>query len=99
MNTILLTVVFLGTTGALSATLLYAVFKKFEIHEDPRLNQIQEILPAANCGACGYLSCSGFAAACVESDSLDGLFCPVGKNKLMRQVAELLGKTLETLKR
>jgi len=95
MNTILVTVIFLGTTGALSAIILYAVSKKFEVYEDLRLNQIQKILPDVNCGACGFPGCNGFAAACVEADSLEGLYCPVGKNKLMRQVAELLEKTLD----
>ena len=93
---ILLTVIFLGTIGALSAIILFAVSKKFEVYEDPRINQIREILPAANCGGCGYPGCSGFAAACVKADKLDGLLCPVGGSSLMQQVAEALGKTVET---
>ena len=89
---ILLAIIFLGTIGALSAIILFVVSKKFEVYEDPRINQIQEILPAANCGGCGYPGCSGFAVACVKADNLEGLVCPVGGNNLMQQVAEVLGK-------
>lgn len=89
---ILIAVISLGAIGAIGAVVLYAASKKFEVYEDPRIAQVQEILPAANCGGCGYPGCGGFAAACVKSDSLDGLFCPVGGNDTMNQVASILGR-------
>ncbi len=95
MNLILLAIISLGAIGALGAIILFVVSKKFEVYEDPRNGQIQEILPAANCGGCGYPGCSGFAAACVKADSLEGLLCPVGGPGLMQQIAETLGKTVE----
>jgi len=91
---ILSAIIILGAIGALSAIILFVVSKKFEIYEDPRIGQIQEMLPAANCGGCGYPGCGGFAAACVNSNSLEGLICPVGGNSLMQQIAEVLGKTV-----
>ena len=45
----------------------------------PRIAQVGEVLPQANCGGCGYPGCSGFADACVKAGSLDGKFCPVGR--------------------
>ena len=95
MSLILLAIISLGTIGAVGAVILYFVSKKFEVYEDPRIGQVQEILPAANCGGCGYPGCSGFAAACVKSDSLDGLFCPVGGAETMQNVAKILGKAVE----
>lgn len=89
-------VVFLSVVGAGSAVLLYLVAKKFHVEEDPRVEQVNEALPGANCGACGYPGCSGFAAACVQSDTLDGLFCTVGGNDTMLKVANILGRTAVT---
>ncbi len=92
---ILSAIILLGTIGALSAVVLFVVSKKFEVYEDPRIGQIQEILPAANCGACGYPGCNAFAEACVKVGSLEGLRCPVGGNNVMSQVTEILGKNVE----
>ncbi len=89
---ILIAVISLGVIGAIGAIILYLASKKFEVYEDPRIAQVQEILPAANCGGCGYPGCSGFATACVNSESLDGLFCPVGGSEVMGKVAGILGK-------
>ncbi|GHV50966.1 ferredoxin [Bacteroidia bacterium] len=82
----------LGGIGITSSVLLYVTSKKFKVYEDPLIGQVQEALPAANCGGCGYPGCAGFALACVNSDSLDGLLCPVGGADVMNRVAILLGK-------
>lgn len=92
MNPLLATILVLGILAILAAVLLYVVSKKFEVYEDPRIGQVGEVLPQANCGGCGYPGCGGFAAACVAADSLDGLFCPVGGAPVMAQVAEILGQ-------
>ncbi len=96
MNLILLAIISLGAIGTIGAIILYVVSKKFEVYEDPRIGKIQEILPAANCGGCGYPGCSGFASACVTSSSLDNLFCPVGGQDTMSKVAGILGKTVNS---
>lgn len=94
MNFILIAVIVLGGIALVSAVVLYVCSKKFAVHEDPRLAQVAEILPGANCGGCGYPGCSGMAAALVkgaDAGSLDGLYCPVGGAGVMGQVADLLG--------
>lgn len=94
MNFILIAVIVLGGIALVSAVVLYVCSKKFAVHEDPRLAQVAEILPGANCGGCGYPGCSGMAAALVkgaDAGSLEGLYCPVGGAGMMGQVADLLG--------
>lgn len=86
------TIIFLAIVGALAAVLLYVVSKKFHVEEDPRIEQVNEVLPGANCGGCGYPGCSGFARACVEAEDMDGLFCTVGGNDTMLKVADILGR-------
>ncbi len=84
-------VIVLGTIGALAAVILYFAAQKFKVYEDPRIDEVEESLPAANCGGCGFPGCRGFADACVKADTLDGLNCPVGGAEVMAKVAGILG--------
>lgn len=92
MNIVLIAIILLGVIGGVSAIILYIVAQKFKVVEDVRIDRVEEMLPAANCGGCGYPGCRGFAEACVKADSLDGLNCPVGGDVVMAGVAALLGK-------
>ena len=91
MDLILVAVISLGAIGLIAAVILYAASKKFAVYEDPRIAQVAEVLPQANCGGCGYPGCSGFAAACVKAGSLEGKLCPVGGQPTMEKVAGILG--------
>ena len=96
MNSILIAVIVLGGIGLVSALVLFVASKKFAVHEDPRIGQVAEVLPQANCGGCGYPGCSGFAGACVkaaDAGSLEGYLCPVGGQPVMEKVAGILGMT------
>jgi Na+-translocating ferredoxin:NAD+ oxidoreductase RNF subunit RnfB len=74
---------------------LYVVAQKFKVYEDPRIDQVEEALPAANCGGCGYPGCRGFAEALVKADDLSQFYCPVGGNEVMQEVAKILGQEIE----
>jgi Na+-translocating ferredoxin:NAD+ oxidoreductase RNF subunit RnfB len=90
---IIYTIVTVCSIGLISAVILYIAAQKFKVFEDPRINQVEEILPSANCGGCGYPGCRNFAESCVKAEDLSELYCPVGGNDLMKHVAEILGKT------
>ena len=66
MNFILIAVIVLGAIALISAIVLYAVSKKFAVQEDPRIGQVVELLPGANCGGCGFAGCAGMADALVK---------------------------------
>lgn len=95
MNIILLSVIILGLIGILAGVILFFIAQKFKVYEDPKIDEVEVSLPAANCGGCGFPGCRNFAEACVKAESLDDLFCPVGGNDTMSKVAEILGKTIE----
>ena len=92
-STIIVTIVSLSLLAAVSAVILYFVAQKFQVEEDPRIDEIQGMLPSANCGGCGFAGCRNFAESLVVSETFDGLNCPVGGNKLMKSLAKMLGKT------
>jgi len=92
MNTVLVTIISFALIGSIAGVILFLIAKRFRVVEDPRIDAVQEVLPGANCGGCGYPGCRGFAESCVKADSLSDLFCPVGGNSVMEQVAKILGK-------
>lgn len=93
MSVLLTAVATLSAIGAGSAAILFLVGQRFKVEEDPRVEEVQEALPAANCGGCGFPGCASFAVACVKEETLDGLNCPVGGQETMNRVATILGQT------
>lgn len=89
--TIIWTIVVITLLGVLLAAVLFLVAQKFRVEEDPRIDEIEKLMPGANCGGCGFAGCRAFADSCVKAGNLDNNFCPVGGNETMKQVAAVLG--------
>lgn len=81
----------LGTLSIVAAIILYFVAQKFKVFEDPRIDDVEEILPSANCGGCGYAGCRAFAEALVKAGTMEGFNCPVGGSDVMVDVGKALG--------
>ncbi|HLO59913.1 MAG TPA: Fe-S cluster domain-containing protein [Bacteroidales bacterium] len=96
VTTIIYTILSLSLLGAVAAVVLYFVAQRFKVFEDPRIDQVEAELPAANCGGCGFAGCRNLAETLVKSESFDGLFCPVGGNTVMARIAEVLGRQAVT---
>ncbi len=94
MNIIVITIITLVALGGISAVILYFVAQKFKVYEDPKIDEVEEVLPAANCGGCGYPGCRGFAEALVKADDISAMNCPVGGAAVMDTVAQILGKAV-----
>ena len=89
MTVAIATLVLFGLT-LIFATLLGVAKEKLRVEEDPRIGQITEVLPSANCGGCGFAGCADFAKAVVEQRApCDG--CPVGGSAVAKKVAAILG--------
>ena len=74
MNPILLAVIFVTAIGLLCAIMLVLAAKFMAVKVDERVTEVREVLPGANCGACGYPGCDGYAAALVE-DGAEPTLC------------------------
>jgi Na+-translocating ferredoxin:NAD+ oxidoreductase subunit B len=92
-HVVITTIITLTLLGLFSSVILYFIAQKFRVSEDPRIDEVQALLPAANCGGCGFAGCRNFAEALVSRETLDGLNCPVGGNSVMAEAAKFLGKT------
>ncbi|MDR0361360.1 MAG: RnfABCDGE type electron transport complex subunit B [Planctomycetota bacterium] len=76
--------------GALLALVLAIASRKFAVETDPRVKQVNETLPGANCGGCGYAGCAAYAEAVVLGGA-DPTLCAPGGAKTGLAIAEILG--------
>lgn len=83
-------VVALGALSLVLATLLVAANRQLHVEEDPRIDVVEELLPHANCGACGYPGCRPFAEAVVSGDAPPGR-CTVSSPEGHLAIANYLG--------
>jgi Na+-translocating ferredoxin:NAD+ oxidoreductase subunit B len=79
----------MGGMGVLLAALLALADKKLYVWEDPRIAQVEALLPHANCGGCGFPGCRMFAEKCVEGVIAPGK-CNVNTAEGIHAIAELL---------
>lgn len=93
-NTVLISILSMGGLGlVLSGGLAYAS-KKLAVETDPRVEQIMEALPGANCGACGFPGCSGLANAIAENKASVSA-CTVGGPAVAETIALIMGVEAE----
>lgn len=66
--------------------------KKLAVSRDERIDQVKDCLSGANCGACGYAGCDGFATALVEGKA-ELSSCNATSKEKKEEIAEILGLT------
>lgn len=76
--------------GVVLATIVAVANKKLYVFEDPRVDRIVELLPGANCGACGVAGCRAFAEALVEGKVVPAQ-CAANVAENIKAIAQLLG--------
>ena len=60
------------------------------VNKDPRILEVSDSLPGANCGACGLPGCTAYAEKIVEYD-MDITLCPVGGAETVDAIAKIMG--------
>ncbi len=97
MNPVFLSsVIGLGILGLTFGAILAIAAKKFAVDVDPRIEAINEELPAANCGGCGYPGCVGYAEALVVKSESTTL-CSPGGVETVEAIAKILGIEAEEM--
>jgi len=79
--------------GGLLALFLAIASKKLYVYEDPRIEQVEALLPHSNCGACGTAGCHNFAEQAVAGQIEPGR-CSVNSPDQNKNIAALLGVAL-----
>ena len=90
MGEILIGIAVLGGLGLVFGLILAAASKVFHVETDPRLDKLNECLPGANCGGCGYAGCGGYAEAVLNGEAEIGL-CASGGNECAQMMGEIMG--------
>ena len=95
---ILTAVALLGGLGLLFGLALGAASKVFYVETDPRLDQLNECLPGANCGGCGYPGCGGYAEAVLKGEAEIGL-CASGGTECAQAMGQIMGVKVADVQR
>ena len=82
-----------GAVGGLTVvltSLLVLANRWLHVEEDPRIDAVEDLLPHANCGACGLPGCRPFAEALVAGETQPGK-CTVNSPQGHARIAAYLG--------
>ena len=88
---ILYAILIVGGIGLVLGAALAIVSAVMAVPSDKRADDITELLPGANCGACGFSGCSGYAAALASGKTDSTNLCKPGGNDVAKKVAAYLG--------
>ncbi len=81
---------FMASLGVLLAGALALAQRKFYVYEDPRIDEVERLLPGTNCGACGTAGCRQFSLALIAGDKIPAN-CTVSTREQALAIASYLG--------
>ena len=88
----------LGALGVAFGLGLALAARFFHVDEDPRVNEVHELLPGVDCGACGFPGCRGYAEAVVKGEAGPSE-CAPGGAQTAQAVAAYMGLEAEVKER
>jgi electron transport complex protein RnfB len=94
-NATIYALVGLGGLGLLMGVVLAIASLKLSVKVDPREEQIRGVLPGANCGACGFPGCDGYAAAAARGEAPLNA-CTLGGQDVASRIGEIMGQEVST---
>ncbi len=91
---IIIAIAIVGGLGLIFGLVLAFASKVFHVEVDPKIEQINEVLPGANCGACGLPGCGGYAEAIVNEGVAINR-CAPGGAAVVEKIAQIMGMTAD----
>lgn len=91
MSPILLAVIIVSAIGLIAGLGLAIASIVMAVPVDEKAEKIREALPGANCGACGFSGCDGYAAALSEGKTTDTALCAPGGSAVSKEIAAIAG--------
>lgn len=95
---VLYAILIISSIGLISGVVLALASKFFAVKTDERQERIRACLPGANCGACGYAGCDGYAAAINEGSAKPDLCIP-GASATAAALSTVLGIEIKSEKK
>ena len=92
---ILMPTILIGVLSLVFGVMLAWFSQKFAVEVNPLVQKIEEILPGANCGACGFPGCSTLAEKIAIGETPPDA-CPVGGPKVWTELSALVGKEVDS---
>lgn len=83
----------ISATGAIIGIFLGLAAKKLEVAVDEREQQVRDLLPGNNCGACGYAGCDNCAQAIAAGEAPANV-CPIANSEAHEQIAQVMGANI-----
>ncbi|MCB0289192.1 MAG: RnfABCDGE type electron transport complex subunit B [Calditrichaeota bacterium] len=83
-------IAFIAGLSITLAVILAVANARLKVYEDPRIDRVTDMLPGANCGACGLPGCRAFAEQ-VVGGAVQPSGCPVGGVDTANSIAGYLG--------
>jgi len=88
-------IIFMTVLGLSLAVILSIANKYLFVYEDPRIDEVDEMLPHNNCGACGVPGCRTFAEHLVNGETIPAK-CTVNTKEGNQLIADYLGVDMGT---
>ena len=98
MEAIWLAVGVAAAVAALAGVILAVASVALAVPKDEKVEALREALPGANCGACGFSGCDGYAEAMAHDGAAVGL-CSPGGEACVAATSEILGVTGSVVKK
>lgn len=95
---IIIAIAILGGLALVFGLVLAVASKVFYVETDPRLDELNEVLPGANCGGCGYAGCAAYAQAVLDGTAQIGK-CASGGDTAAQAMARIMGVKAEKVTR
>ena len=95
MTAIIFAAILAIVIGLICAIVLVLADKFMSVPVDERFPKIRNCLPGANCGACGYTGCDGYAQALIDNPDVKTNLCVPGGDGTAKAIADVLGKEAE----
>lgn len=92
--TILLSATVLVALAVVLAYILGWASRTFHVEQDPKVQALMDVLPGANCGACGYIGCEDYAEAVARGEA-EVTLCAPGGAGCSKKIAEIMGVEVE----
>ncbi len=91
MQTIIYAIIIVTAIGLVCGIILALASHFMAVKVDERAQKARACLPGANCGACGYTGCDGYAKALADGETDKTNLCVPGGDVTAKQLSETLG--------